>query len=283
MKIKDLLGSNVTASARIVNQPWPETRTSYSVSVIDHNGLIDYFVASSSGNTVTIESVGDNTSKIKGDMYCVVDNSKEFIRITDISSALEFTTSDSLDVSSGYVYVYSNAGIIDKSLDQFCLGVIGQVLAATSPANTNTMQLVSISGITLNQIVQFGNFIPSFTSVSSINTSTNTITLSNSISAEIAEGETVVFAPAGTPPPQPGELNKEICVLPLDLSPPFVGVDTGLRTANNNIRSSESTFNLKLGNLEFKNTGVSLAGSTENYSHKIQIENQNLSIIANKL
>jgi hypothetical protein len=274
MKIKDLLGSNTTSTFRILNQEWKESRESYPVSVIDHNGLVDYFVATSSGTTVTIQSLNDNTVNLRKDMYCVVDNTKQFIRITDVTSPTTFTTSANLDISGGYVYIYSDSGLLDKSLDVFCAGVLGQTLAATALSGTNTLEMVSVAGIDPNMIVQFGNAIPIFTNVSSI--SGTTVTLSNAISATINQDETIVFAPAGT------SVNKEICVLPLDLSPPFIGVQTGLSTNGLNISSSESTFNLKVDGLTL-NTTVSTAGIDDNYNSKISIVNSGLSILATKI
>jgi len=79
-----------------------------------------------------------------------------------------------------------------------------------------------------------------------------------------------------------GALNKELCVLPLDLSPPFIGIDTGLRTGNKGIRSSENAFNLKVEGLEFRNTPVSTSSVSETYSHKIETRN-GFSILAKKI
>jgi len=44
-------------------------------------------------------------------------------------------------------------------------------------------------------------------------------------------------------------VNKELCVLPLDLSPPFVGTSTGLSTNGKNIKSSLTPFNIKVETL----------------------------------
>jgi hypothetical protein len=271
MRIKDLLGSNVASTARLVNQSWPVDRTSYSVRVIDHNGLIDYFVGTSSTNTVTVS----DTSRLRPDMICITGttSSSDFVRITKILSSTQFETSDNLSITDQYVFVYANAGIIDRSLDVFCVNVFGQVLASTANSGTNTLSVVSATGIENGQVVQFGNSIPAGTTVT--NVSGTTITLSDNLTQTINQDETIVFAPAGT------TVNKEICVLPLDLSPPFIGIDTGLSTDGKNIRSSETDFNLKVVNLEFRNATVNTASISETYDRLISIQNDSFAILAN--
>ena len=273
MQIKDLLGSNIAATERLVSKAWTDTKENYPVSIIDHNGLLDYFVASSSDDIVTVS----DTSRLREDLLCITATSgvNAFIRITEIISATQFRTSANLNVSNAYVFVYANAGILDRSLDIFCVGVFGQVLSTTAAAGSNTLQLVSASGVANGQIVQFGDSIAPGTTVTNI--SGTTITLSNNLAQTINQNETIVFAPAGT------SVNKEICVLPLDLSPPFIGVNTGLDTNEKNIRSSEATFNVKVGGLEFRNTTVNTTDTTENYNRKISIVNSGLSILARKV
>jgi len=273
MRVKDLLGSNIASTERLVSNAWPATRENYPVSIIDHNGLVDYFVANSSGDVVTV----NDTSRLKENLICITPTSgaNAFIRITEIISSTQFRTSANLNASNVYVFVYANAGILDRSLDVFCVGVFGQALATTAASGTNSLQLVSAAGVANGQIVQFGNSIAAGTTVTGV--SGTTITLSNNLAQTINQDETIVFAPAGT------SVNKEICVLPLDLSPPFIGIDTGLDTNEKNIRSSESTFNLKVDGLEFRNVSVSTVPTTETYNRKISIANSGLSLLARKV
>lgn len=273
IRIKDLFGFSVASSVRIVSKAWTESRTDYPVTIIDHNGLVDHFVGSSASDVVTVS----DTSRLRVGMLCITGatGANDFVRITEIISATQFRTSVNLNISNQYVFVYANAGILDRSLDVFCVGVFGRLLTANASAGMNTLQLDSSAGVQTGQVVQFGNSIPSGTTVT--NVSGTTITLSNNLSQTINQDETIVFAPSGT------TVNKEICVLPLDLSPPFIGVDTGLDTNNKNIRSSEGTFNVKVDGLEFRNTSVNSAQLTDQYDHKIRIVNNNLSILAKKV
>lgn len=272
-QIKDLLGSNDASPIRLISKPWPETRSSYPVSIIDHNGLVDYFVASSSGNEVSVTS----TSNLKSGMICITSSTSddEFVTITEIISNTEFRTSRNLDLSNEYIFVYSNSGILDRSLEHFCSGVFGKVLAAPASAGSTTLTLKSVSGIEVDQVVQYDGSIPDQTKVTDINGLT--ITLSEEITQTINIGETIVFAPDGTTE------NKEICVLPLDLSPPFIGIDIGLDTNNKGIKSSLGTLNVRVSNIEMKNVIVTPVALSDRYDHLIPTSNNSLSIIAKKL
>jgi len=270
-RIKDIAGTQTISSNRIANQANISDRNNYSVSIIDHNGLVDYFVASSSTNVVTV----DDTSKLKVDMICITGSTSntDFVRITEIISGTQFRTSANLSISSAYVFIYANAGVIDRSKEVFCEGVVGQTLS--SNASSNILSLNSVDGIVLGQIVQFGDIIPTNTTVVSING--NDVEISENVISTIIAGSTIVFAPSGT------TVNKESCILPIDLSPPFIGVDRGLETNGNNVKSSFPTeFNVKVTRLESENTTVNVAGSAPTYDSVVVLSN-GYKILADKV
>lgn len=277
-RLKDILGSNVTANSRLVNVTWGVDRTNYAVNLIDHNGLVDYFVVSSSGNVATIQSSTGTTAKIKKDMYLVYNNVNQFVRITEIIPPTSFRTSSNLALTNAYVYVYANSGFIDKSLDVFCVGVFGQVLAeqATIPiaGQPQKITLQSTAGVANGMVAQFGNSISSETSV--VDVEGNVVTLSANLLATINQYETIVFAPSGT------TVNKDICVLPLNLSPPFDGVPTGLDTNEKGIRSSQPSLNVKFDALNIQ-APVTTVGVSETYDGRIDLANTTLSIITKKI
>ena len=265
LRLKDTIGATSISTTRIVNQSMPSTETSVSVEVINHNGLIDYYVATSASDVVTI-SEGD-TSNLRVDMICITSStlSTDFVRITEIISSTQFRTSVNLGITDAYVFVYANAGVIDRSKEIFCDGVFGQVLTAN--ATSDTLTLGSVDGIVSGQVVQFEGYIPSATTVLSI--VGNDVTISNSVTQTIQSGSTIIFAPSGT------SANKESCVLPIDLSPPFLGIDTGLSTDGNNIKSTSPTeFNVVFANIISEaNTTVSSAGSSPAYDTTIVLAN----------
>lgn len=280
-RLKDLLNGDIDSTARLVNVVWPATRTDNPITFIDHVGLVDYFVVTSAGDVNTILSSSGTTATLKKDMYCVFDNTNQFIRITEIISPTSFRTSVALNLTNSYVYIYANAGIIDRSLDVFCVSVFGQVVAAQAALGATTIQLESTTGVANGMIVQFGDSIPPATTVLSF--TATTVTLSNPLASTINASETIIFAPAGT------NVNKEICVRPIDISPPFVGVDTGLDTANKGIRSSQPVLNVKFEALTINGPAsdpasiVSTVDLIENYDSRIDLFNSNFSIIAKKI
>lgn len=268
LKIKDVLGVD-SPNIRIVNQAMTSTQTSVPVYILDHLGLIDYFVASSTTNVVTVSS----TANLKKDMICITGStlSTSFVRITEIISSTQFRTSANLGLTSAYVFIYSNSGILDRSMETFCTGVFGQVLAAGASSGSNVIQLVSAAGVTTGQVVQFNGAIPAGTTVTLV--SGTNITLSANLTASINISETVVFAPSGT------SVNKEICVLPLDLSPPFVGVNTGLDTNSQSIKGMRPQLNVKVDKLTINNATVNTS-TAENYDRRIAIGNGTYTILA---
>ena len=273
LKIKDTVGID-SPTIRTVNLPLIVTQ-SLPVHIIDHLGLVDYFVATSTANTVTVSS----TTNLKVDMLCITATTTDtsFVRITGITSPTQFTTSAPLALTAGYVFIYSNSGILDRSMEVFCNGVFGKKLSVAVPlaaaATTNTLQFASTTGIALGQKVQFAGSIATTAVVTNVNTTTNIVTISTPLIGPLIVGATIVFAPAIT------TTNKEICVLPLDLSPPFEGVDTGLNTAEKSIKGVKPTLNVKIDRLTINNATVNTS-TGENYDRKIAIANDTFSIIA---
>ena len=87
---------------------------------------------------------------------------------------------------------YSKIGLVKNP-------VFNQSIATAATAQIgNTIQLVSIDGIATGQVIQFRNAIPVNTTVTAINTSNNTVTLSTSTTAVINQGQMIVFEPAST-------------------------------------------------------------------------------------
>lgn len=272
LKIKDVISIDAPTT-RIVNLPLTVTQ-SLPVHIIDHLGLVDYFVATSTANTVTVSS----TTNLKVDMICVTATTTDtaFVRITGISpNNTQFTTSAPLALTAGYVFVYSNSGILDRSMEVFCNGVFGKKLLASAIIGSTLLQFSDTTGIlpNQNQRIQFVGSIATNTVVTNVNTTTNIVTISPGLIGPLIIGSTVVFAPAGT------TTNKEICVLPLDLSPPFEGVDTGLNTGGLSIKGTRPTLNVKIDRLTINNAIVNTS-TAESYDRKIAIANGTFSIIA---
>ena len=160
-----------------------------------------------------------------------------------------------------FIAVYSSKGLEDLSIRYKCEGTYGKEVAQVAFGGSSTVTLKDVFGISTGDYVQFGLSlstppIPFDTeqvvgvitpvTVTNVNTSTNTITLSYPLQgsgAIIGIDNTIVFVKsyAGIP-----DGDRESCILPLNTAPPFTGTDTGLRTT--------STYsNLRTSNLSFKN------------------------------
>lgn len=282
LKIKDIISVD-TPTTRIVNLPFTVTQNLLPVHIIDHIGLVDYFVATSTTNTVTVT----DTTNLKVDMICITatTSATAFVRITSIISPTQFTTSAPLALTAGYVFIYSNSGILDRSLEAFCTGVFGKVLTTAAVAGTNTLRFANTTGIAAGQKVQFAGAIAANVTVLTVNSATNSITLSTNpvgggspLTGPIIPGSTIVFAPSTTPL----NVNKEICVFPLDLSPPFLGVGTGLDTGEKSIKGIRPTLNVKVDKLTINNATVATVNTAtaESYDRKIALANGTFSILA---
>lgn len=215
---------------------------------IDHRGLVGIFNADSSGSTVTLNS-GD-TGDLKPGMVVVTDTSSDYIRIDSVIDNLNFDTDTDLNVAGDEIFVYYDRGLDNKSLDNFCVGVLGKEVSGNFSAGSTTITLNNTIDLETGMVIQATDFIAQGTTLEAING--NDITLSNVTLAELTDGITVVFAPAGT------TLNKEQCVIPLNTAPPFVGTDTGLAT-DKDVDISNGTLNvisLNAGNVSVQPVGL---------------------------
>lgn len=279
-RIKDSFSEIRANSKRLITESFDGmSPTTVSVNFLDHNGLVDYVVASSSGSTVTISS-GD-IEKLRKGMICITSTTNSFVTITNVTSNTTFETSDSLGITNQYIYIYSNTGILDQSKETLCAGVFGRVLQETVSSGT-TLKIDSEEDIIPNvTTIHYFPQIPSNTVVTNVSgTGANTvITISNAVIDTINVGSTIVFAYAGAP------ADVESCVLPLDLSPPFVGIDTGLQT-DRGIRSSlVNPFDISVKNLNIENATVTTSTPLSNVNSlvKISIDSIPYKILAQKI
>jgi hypothetical protein len=212
------------------------------VKIVDHNGLMDYFITSTSNNIVTV----DSTSRIRKGMVCVTyfTPSTPFVTITDVINSTSFSTSSSLGLSSNnYVFIYADSGLIDSSKDVFCAGVIGKLLTAPVSVGATTLTVSSLEPSANVRILAVGG---------------NQITLNTPTTSAIDTGSTIVFAPSNS------SGDKQQCILPLDLSPPFLGTNEGLDSRGKRIVPTVSA-NLHITTLALSSNSavVSAANSTD--------------------
>lgn len=250
------------------------------VNFIDHKGFISYHFANSSGTTVRL--VTGNTSNLQtNNIFISNASSTTFNRIASITNSTAFSVSNSPSLTANQlVYIYSEKGITDKSKLVFCAGVFGAVLASNAASGSNTLVVTSNSGIVAGQVVQYSGVIPESPATTVTAVAGNTVSLSNTITAQILQNSTITFAPPGT------SVNKEICVLPLDTAPPFIGTDSGLSTVNRGLKSvATENFVVETSELILSTNAqnITAVSSTPQYDTKIRINNGQYFIIGKKV
>lgn len=206
---------------------------------INHRGLVKVAQATSTGSVVTIS----DTDNLKQGMVVITSSNSGFIRISSIISSTEFETDVDLNLTGEEViFVYVDKGIENRSLENFCIGVLGkETVGSGTVVNQGDFDipLEDVNDLAIDMVVQSTGFIAEGTVITAIDTTNNIITVSNSVLEDMISGITIVFSPAGT------TLNKEQCVIPLNTAPPFEGTPTGLTTQGNVLLSNnQSTLNV---------------------------------------
>lgn len=263
-RIKRNPNDNPFTNARIITSPANAT-ANVSIRAIDHNGLADYFITSSSGTTITV----DSTANLRPGMVCITHftSPTTYSRITEITNATTFQVSSPLGISSNnYVFVYADSGIIDASKDVYCQGVVGKLLTATANEGVNVLTLDSTTGLTLGMRVQYTGGIEPSGNYTISNIAGNQVTLNNVITSTIDVGATIVFSPSGSTG------DKQQCVIPLDLSPPFIGTSYGLDSGGRRIVGvPTANLNISVLALSSNTSIVTTANTTDVFSAFINI------------
>jgi hypothetical protein len=150
-------------------------------------------------------------------------------------------------VAGNYQYgaVYASRGLDDKSSYLQCDGVYGREVASDASTGATSIVLTTAAGVSTNDFVQFDGAVSgnNTTTVQSING--NTVTISPGLIGPLPAARTLIFVKSGN---NPGNTNKEFCVIPLNTAPPFAGTAAGLKTPATN--KNLTVAGLKFGSLE---------------------------------
>jgi len=128
-------------------------------------------------------------------------------------------------------YFYQSRGLINKSLDTFCVPapgntIICKLIDADASSGAVRLTLADSTGVVVGQTVT-GFGIQTGTTITNIIGIDNIITLSLALDANIKAGATVTIASAA-------EGDKSLCCPPTDTSPPFEPTNEGLKTPTAN-------------------------------------------------
>lgn len=265
LQVKEKMGTGILIVDQVI-----QTTGTRQVNFIDYKGLIDWFFASDIGTTVTVTT---STNNIQSNNIVITDSTSSYVRITNVINSISFSVSSALNLTGTEpIYIYSEKGLTDKSKIVFCQDVFGRTLASNAAVGTSLV-LTSSAGVAIGQVVQYGSgVIPETPATTVAGITGTTITLSSATTAEIFQGSTIVFSPSTT------TVNKEICVIPTDTSPPFVGTNDGLYTVQRGLKSVDSLnedFVVETSNLVLavNSAAVSTVTGTQQYDRKIRLNN----------
>lgn len=252
------------------------------VRFMDHRGFLDVQAGTSNNFNVTVTT----TEGLKvGTVVVAASNpaGTDYIRVTSIVSVREFTTNIAMNLNGlEEVFFYSDKGLRNNSLDNFCIGTLGRELTQTATVGSNQLVLNDVSGFGLNNVIQSSPYLPdvdendptSLTRITAIDTNTNTITINKTVQApdDMVAGTTVVICPTDT------TQNKEACVIPLNTAPPFVGTLDGLRTTDGlgatvGLQMTNASSVLKVRDFVAENCSVTQLGIgvTNNFDRTVPI------------
>lgn len=229
----------------------------------------DIFQGTTTTNEFTNSALFQQTFNVKvDDRILIEDQGSQSVTTHRVISTnpLTYSFTVSPDFDAAYqnttcrAVVLPTSGFNDYSKEEFCQGVFGYKTTATIASGTNTITLDDVTDVIPGLIVQFDGSIPFGTEVLTVDGVTNTITIDQNLTADIPIQAYVVFCPSGTGP------NKESCVLPFDVSPPFVGTENGLTTNGNNIRSTFDPFNVIVNRRIESQSLTNVTPITDDYS-----------------
>jgi hypothetical protein len=262
-RIKRIPSDNVFSNTRVLTAPL-NSSANVSIKVVDHNGLVDYFVTSTSNTMIVV----NNTSKLKTGMVCITNfTGPTYRRITGVANTTTFFVDGSVGLSSNnYLFVYSDSGLVDSSKLLFCQGVVGRLLTAQAAAGSTTLTLNSTVGLTNGMRVQYSGSIEPVSEAEITNISGNQVTINVQLSTTIEPGATITFAPGSSTG------DKQQCVIPLDLSPPFIGKDYGLDTGGRSIKGVPSAnLDVSVLTLSSNTTVVTTANTSDVFNSYVII------------
>ena len=267
----------------IIDQPAAATGSN-TLTFINHRGFVKRVIVNANSSSRTIfaststpllaSSPSEETTHtdVQKDMVVIGPNNINAVRIIEVSGPSgsdggNIFLADTINVSQNdAIYIYQSRGLKDNSLVTFCDKLAtspsvqcliatsavasGNVIPVTTPATVGGIQSFGAitEGNATNWNVQGFNFA-SGTTISSIDTTADTITLSQNIDKAIVSG-TQFTATTNSD-------DRQLCCPPTDTSPPFTATEEGLDT---NI-GERPNLRFENGNLVFDQLTIQNNGS----------------------
>ena len=266
---------DITINQFVIIDKFATVTGSPTLTFINHRGFVKKVVVNanvSSNNTIIANTSTPLLASSPSEETTHIDVQKDMVVIGDGINAIQITgvtgptgsDGGSLTLASNInasqndvVFIYQSRGLKDNSLITFCDKLSAtpdvQCLIATNAVSSGKVIPVQTfgainTGNATNWNVQGFNF-SSGTTIASINTGTNEITLNNNIDKPIVSGTQFTATTFGD--------DRQLCCPPTDTSPPFTATEEGLNT---NI-GERPNLRFENGNLVFDQLTIQNNGS----------------------
>lgn len=270
-KVVEVISSSRIGISDEETEPSTTVPSDFEFTIVKDIGLIGIYPYNS--GAITTNDLRFRTFKILEDnLVCNISSTSntDFFRVSNLDSQNNLTVDDFQNTSQtfndGFICVYHDKALDDRSKQVFCEGVFSKTVASNVSNGSNTITVNDVSDLQTGLYVQYENYIPDGTTITNIDSGTNTITISNNTINAIVQDSTITISP--------DSVNREICNIPLNTAPPFEGTLTGLKTTSSNQGIWVNT--LEFDELEIKTNDESgliqeVETGTLNYSRTIDI------------
>lgn len=236
-----------------------QTQTNVSLTFVNHRGLVATGIGNTTSGSNSITSVTGltNSSDISPGLIVISPayTGSDYVRLISYTgSTMTLTRNMNTATTGSRFYVYYDIGLVNDSLKTFCQGVLAKrivqpadqlpqndftyspgatVLTLSNVDNLTTGMFIHLYPASPHTIVNVSGVdeIRSTATISAINPTDRTITISSGMSSSVtytpATITNMAFTPVGV------DVNKEVCFIPSDTSPPFSATSEGLGTSQN--------------------------------------------------
>lgn len=232
----------------------PASGNTFTGFVVKNSGLVGVY----NFNNLILSALTDNDYHIslvkENQLIALINTSNAITGFFKISTynfetgALTLTTVAGGAVTapaSGIAVVYRSSALEDLSKINFCKGVLGKEVNVIAAAGASKVYLKNVAGLSNGMYAQLTGFVPASTTITlGSDGGGSFVTLSNPLVLQVDKDVTITFSP--------DNVNRELCIIPLNTAPPFAGTDTGLITQTGN--EALDVNKITVNNLTLKNT-----------------------------
>lgn len=213
---------------------------------IDHRGFVKRCIGSGSSGTFTMSS--GNTNDLRSGMVIIGSGVQSYTGITTVGNPSIIQISPSQTISgSTAVYFYQSKGLINDSLNKFCVPSQTKCLTVSQNVGlgTNIIPVENANNVANNWTVQ-GYYFAEDTKIIGNPGTGNEIEISKNTIRNISEGSTFTVTDRSD--------DRSLCCPPTDTSPPFNATLFGLETVEDS-----PTLKINTGDLKFDQLDLSVS------------------------